>query len=139
MSVHSVFGKIGPSSVIYGVTNVVCYLFSTTLIWNVTQKSTFECQHYRYLRKTVDKLYIIYNLEIYASIHASQVALASGDKYLEKVREAQLSINIENVVCVDAKGLQLSDPFHLTTEAQVQLGSLLAQAYLSHFGTNVVI
>ena len=102
-------------------------------------KINFECQHYRYLRKTEDRLYIIYSLEIYASIHASQVALASGDKYLEKVREAQLSINIENVVCVDAKGLQLSDPFHLTTEAQVQLGSLLAQAYLSHFETNVVI
>ncbi|XP_010107887.2 probable carbohydrate esterase At4g34215 [Morus notabilis] len=68
-----------------------------------------------------------------------QVALASGDeKYLEKVREAQLSINIPNVVCVDAKGLQLQDDnLHLTTEAQVQLGSMLAEAYLSNFGTTL--
>ncbi|EXC17285.1 hypothetical protein L484_027473 [Morus notabilis] len=68
-----------------------------------------------------------------------QVALASGDKkYLEKVREAQLSINIPNVVCVDAKGLQLQDDnLHLTTEAQVQLGSMLAESFLSNFGTTL--
>lgn len=65
----------------------------------------------------------------------SQVALASGDeKYIEKVREAQLGIKLPNVVCVDAKGLKLNDDnLHLSTEAQVQLGQMLADAYLSHF------
>lgn len=63
-----------------------------------------------------------------------QVALASGDKYKEKVREAQLGINLQNVVCVDAKGLHLKeDHLHLTTEAQVKLGHMLAEAYLKHF------
>ena len=65
-----------------------------------------------------------------------QVAITSGDKkYLENIREAQLSIKLPNVVCVDAKGLQLKDDYlHLTTEAQVELGHKLAEAYLSHFG-----
>ncbi|KNA20438.1 hypothetical protein SOVF_052460 [Spinacia oleracea] len=64
-----------------------------------------------------------------------QVALASGDeKYIEKVREAQLGIKLPNVVCVDAKGLKLNDDnLHLSTEAQIQLGQKLADAYLYHF------
>lgn len=63
------------------------------------------------------------------------MALASGDeRYIEIVREAQKGIDLPNVVCVDAKGLKLKeDNLHLTTEAQVQLGQMLADAYLSHF------
>ncbi|GMP81416.1 hypothetical protein CsSME_00036138 [Camellia sinensis var. sinensis] len=61
-----------------------------------------------------------------------QVALASGQgPYIEKVREAQLGIDLANVKCVDAKGLQLEpDHLHLTTQAQVQLGEMLANAFL---------
>lgn len=64
-----------------------------------------------------------------------QVALASGDKkYIEKIREAQKGIDLANVVCVDAKGLELKeDNLHLTTGSQVQLGQMLADAYLAHF------
>lgn len=64
-----------------------------------------------------------------------QVAITSGCKqFMEKVREAQLGMNIPNVVCVDAKGLELQDDnLHLTTKAQVQLGHMLAESYLSHF------
>lgn len=64
-----------------------------------------------------------------------QVAIASGDrKFMEKVRKAQLEMDVQNVVCVDAKGLQLKeDHLHLTTESQVQLGQMLAQAYIKHF------
>ncbi|KAK1358926.1 Carbohydrate esterase [Heracleum sosnowskyi] len=64
-----------------------------------------------------------------------QVALASGDeKYMEKIREIQKAIDVENVVCVDAKGLELKeDHLHLTTEACVELGQMLANAYLTHF------
>ncbi|XP_010932219.2 probable carbohydrate esterase At4g34215 [Elaeis guineensis] len=66
-----------------------------------------------------------------------QVAIASGDKHhIEKVREAQLGIDMPNVVCVDAKGLPLNeDHLHLSTEAQVLLGNMLAQAYVEHFLT----
>ncbi|KZV49292.1 putative carbohydrate esterase [Dorcoceras hygrometricum] len=69
------------------------------------------------------------------SLPIIQVAIASGDiKYLEKIREIQKGIDIPNVACVDAKGLQLKeDNLHLTTEAQVQLGKFLAQAYLKNF------
>ena len=64
------------------------------------------------------------------------MAITSGDKFVERVREAQLSMNVENVVCVDAKGLQLKDDnLHLTTKAQVHLGLMLAQAYLSNFAS----
>ncbi|RZC48500.1 hypothetical protein C5167_016928 [Papaver somniferum] len=64
-----------------------------------------------------------------------QVAIISGDKaWLEKVRESQLGIDMPNVVCVDAKGLELKeDNLHLTTEAQVKLGNMLADAYLKNF------
>ena len=63
-----------------------------------------------------------------------QVAIASGDaKYMETVRDAQKSIDLPNVVCVDAIGLPLGpDNLHLTTQAQVQLGHMLADAYLNH-------
>ncbi|KAI3448132.1 hypothetical protein Pfo_004797 [Paulownia fortunei] len=69
------------------------------------------------------------------SLPVIQVAIASGDEnYLEKIRETQKGIELPNVVCVDAKGLELKeDNLHLTTEAQVQLGRTLAQSYLTHF------
>lgn len=64
-----------------------------------------------------------------------QVAIASGDiRYMEKIREAQMGINLPNVVCVDAKGLELKeDHLHLTTGAQVKLGHILGEAYFKHF------
>lgn len=69
------------------------------------------------------------------SLPIIQVAIVSGDKrYVEKVREAQFRINLPNVVCIDAKGLPLKeDNLHLTTEAQVRLGRMLADAYLANF------
>ncbi|CAK7329969.1 unnamed protein product [Dovyalis caffra] len=72
------------------------------------------------------------------SLPIIMVAIISGDgKYEEKVREAQLRINLPNVVCVDAKGLGLQeDRLHLTTEAQVKLGHLLADAYLNNFASS---
>ncbi|KAG2704591.1 hypothetical protein I3760_05G010700 [Carya illinoinensis] len=64
-----------------------------------------------------------------------QVAIVSGDgRYIEKVRESQLRINLPKVVCIDAKGLELKgDHLHLTTESQVRLGHMLAEAYLTNF------
>ncbi|KAG8373290.1 hypothetical protein BUALT_Bualt11G0008600 [Buddleja alternifolia] len=62
-----------------------------------------------------------------------QVALASGQNatYTEMVRKAQLEIKLPNVTCIDAKGLQIqSDKLHLTTEAEVRLGKMLAGAAL---------
>ncbi|PWA60140.1 SGNH hydrolase-type esterase domain-containing protein [Artemisia annua] len=61
-----------------------------------------------------------------------QVALASGQgPYVETVRKAQLGTKLLKVKCVDAKGLPLlQDKLHLSTPAQVQLGHMLADAFL---------
>lgn len=69
------------------------------------------------------------------SLPIIQVAIISGDgSYVETVREVQLGLQVENAVCVDAKGLQLKDDnLHLTTEAHVHLGKMLADAYLESF------
>lgn len=60
------------------------------------------------------------------------MALASAQgPYIEKVREAQLGLDLPNVKCLDAKGLELGpDHVHLTTPAQVQLGEMLARSFL---------
>ncbi|KAG6475079.1 probable carbohydrate esterase At4g34215 [Zingiber officinale] len=62
-----------------------------------------------------------------------QVALASGEgNFTEVVRQAQKGIKLPNVACVDGRGLPLeADHVHLTTKAQVKLGKMLAEAYLS--------
>ncbi|KAB2635915.1 carbohydrate esterase [Pyrus ussuriensis x Pyrus communis] len=65
----------------------------------------------------------------------AQTILSEDNKYMEKVREAQLGMEIPNVVCVDAKELELKDDHqHLTSKSQVQLGRMLADAYLQRFG-----
>jgi hypothetical protein len=52
------------------------------------------------------------------------------------VRSAQFSVNLPNVVTVDAMGLELKeDNIHLTTESQVKLGKMLAEAYIENFLT----
>lgn len=40
------------------------------------------------------------------SVNLEQVVIASGEKYMETVREAQKSIDLPNVVCVDANGVE---------------------------------
>lgn len=57
--------------------------------------------------------------------------MASGGKYKDVVRKGQLEIELGNVCTVDAKGLEISaDGVHLTTAAEVQLGKMLADAFL---------
>ncbi|KAD0747964.1 hypothetical protein E3N88_43767 [Mikania micrantha] len=67
-----------------------------------------------------------------AAADGGGVALASGEgPYIEIVRKAQHEINLPNVMTVDAKGLLLQpDGLHLSTNAQVQVGKMLAHAML---------
>lgn len=54
-------------------------------------------------------------------------------KFLGRVRAAQKAVTatVSNVKYVDAMGLPIaSDKTHLTTEAQIQLGDMLAKSYL---------
>ncbi|KAG7565481.1 Sialate O-acetylesterase domain [Arabidopsis suecica] len=62
-----------------------------------------------------------------------QVALATGaGPYLDAVRKAQLKTDLENVYCVDARGLPLEpDGLHLTTSSQVRLGHMIAESFLA--------
>ncbi|XP_078167365.1 putative carbohydrate esterase At4g34215 [Carex rostrata] len=62
-----------------------------------------------------------------------QVALASGEgNYTGIVRAAQKGIQLQNVRTVDAYRLPLlNDNLHLNTVAQIHLGHMLAQSYLS--------
>nr|GLL18269.1 probable carbohydrate esterase At4g34215 [Ipomoea trifida] len=61
-----------------------------------------------------------------------QVALATQQgPYIDEVREAQFRVDLPNVKTIDAKGLQAGpDYLHLTTASQVQLGQMLAEAFL---------
>lgn len=60
------------------------------------------------------------------------MALASGSgPYIEIVRQAQLGIDLLNQKTLDAKGLPLQpDRLHLSTQAQVHLGQMMADAFL---------
>ena len=60
------------------------------------------------------------------------MALASGQgRYIEQVREAQLGVNLPNVITIDAKGLPLQpDGLHLTAEGAIRVGEMLANAFL---------
>ncbi|KAL1546920.1 putative carbohydrate esterase [Salvia divinorum] len=61
-----------------------------------------------------------------------QVVVTSGDgDFVKEMRNTQKSINVPNLKQVDSKGLELlMDHLHLTTESQVKVGHMLADAYL---------
>ncbi|GER28990.1 hypothetical protein STAS_04820 [Striga asiatica] len=106
------------------------------LLWYQGESDTASQQDVDSYKDNVEAL--IHNVRAdldLPSLPFIQVAIASGDeKYLEKIREIQKGIDLPDVVCVDAKGLPLKeDNLHLTTEAQVELGRKLADAYLTHF------
>ncbi|XP_074286293.1 putative carbohydrate esterase At4g34215 [Silene latifolia] len=105
------------------------------LLWYQGESDCQECDVEVYKEKMEKLIYDVREDLSLPLLPFIQVALASGDKkYIEKIREAQLSIKLPNVVCVDAKGLTLNhDNLHLCTEAQVQLGKTLADAYLCNF------
>ncbi|XP_057768563.1 probable carbohydrate esterase At4g34215 [Salvia miltiorrhiza] len=73
------------------------------------------------------------------SLPIIQVALASPNistnSGTRKIRSIQLHLKLPNLMCVDAKGLAVDDyqKLHLTTDAQVKLGSKMAHAFVKHF------
>ncbi|VAI68523.1 unnamed protein product [Triticum turgidum subsp. durum] len=53
-------------------------------------------------------------------------------KWLDLVRKQQRAVRVANLKYVDAMGLPLAnDITHLTTQAQVRLGKMLADAYIA--------
>ncbi|KAG2663581.1 hypothetical protein I3760_16G038400 [Carya illinoinensis] len=63
------------------------------------------------------------------------VVISAGEgNFLRNVRDAQLSINLKNVVHVDAMGLTLlPDRLHLDTKSAVNIGQKLADSFLNNF------
>ncbi|CAI9781859.1 unnamed protein product [Fraxinus pennsylvanica] len=106
------------------------------MLWYQGESDTTSLDNAASYKENIEKL--IHNVR--ADLHLPslpiiQVAIASGEgKFIEKIRQVQKGIKIPHVLCVDAKGLQLKeDNLHLTTQAQVELGHMLAEAYLTHF------
>ncbi|XP_004252750.1 probable carbohydrate esterase At4g34215 isoform X1 [Solanum lycopersicum] len=73
------------------------------------------------------------------SLPIIQVALATTlGPYMKEIRKAQLRINLPNVKTVDANGLKVGpDYVHLSTQAEAQLGQMMAQAFLE-FGSYTI-
>ncbi|GFP92155.1 probable carbohydrate esterase at4g34215 [Phtheirospermum japonicum] len=105
------------------------------LLWYQGEKDTFTEEDANVYKESSERFIVGVRQDLgLPSLPVILVAIASGRGYLEKVRHAQKEINLPNVVCVDAMGLPLQeDNLHLTTEAQVELGRMLADAYLTHF------
>ncbi|KAL8540395.1 hypothetical protein ACS0TY_001849 [Phlomoides rotata] len=105
------------------------------LMWYQGEKDTFFKESADLYKENVEKLILNVRQDLHLpSLPVIVVALASGREYLEKVRDVQKGIDLPNVACVDAMGLPLQeDKLHLTTEAHIRLGLMLADSYLTHF------
>ncbi|CAL1396015.1 unnamed protein product [Linum trigynum] len=103
------------------------------LIWYQGESDTNSRQDAEEYRGRLETLFyhVRQDLQLPA-LPIIQVALASAEgPYKETVREAQLGISIPNLVTVDADGLPIQrDGLHLTTASQVELGHMLANAFL---------
>ncbi|KAM0825868.1 hypothetical protein ACQ4PT_069255 [Festuca glaucescens] len=103
------------------------------LLWFQGESDTIEADDARSYGGKMERLVADFRADLgLPNLLVIQVGLASGEgNYTDIVREAQQNVNLPNVIYVDAMGLPLSDDqLHLSTEAQLQLGEMLAQAYL---------
>ncbi|KAL8217708.1 hypothetical protein R6Q57_021081 [Mikania cordata] len=103
------------------------------VLWFQGEKDTVNISDAELYKHRLNNFIIDLRADLKAPlIPVIQVALASGEgPYIETVRKAQHEINLPNVMTVDAKGLLLQpDGLHLSTNAQVQVGKMLAHAML---------
>ncbi|KAM0847975.1 hypothetical protein ACQ4PT_054680 [Festuca glaucescens] len=103
------------------------------VLWFQGESDTIEADDARSYGGKMERLVADLRADLgLPSLLVIQVGLASGEgNYTDIVREAQQNVSLPNVIYVDAMGLPLSDDqLHLSTEAQLQLGEMLAQAYL---------
>ncbi|KAB8094666.1 hypothetical protein EE612_021917 [Oryza sativa] len=103
------------------------------VLWFQGESDTIELDDARSYGAKMERLVADLRADLHLpNLLVIQVGLASGEgNYTDIVREAQKNINLPNVLLVDAMGLPLrDDQLHLSTEAQLQLGNMLAEAYL---------
>ncbi|PIN13508.1 hypothetical protein CDL12_13866 [Handroanthus impetiginosus] len=102
------------------------------ILWYQGESDTENHEDARLYKRRLEKFFTDVRSDLLSPVlPVIQVALASGSgPYVEKIRKAQMEIDLPNVKYVDAKGLQLEpDRLHLTTAAQVELGRMLADAF----------
>lgn len=103
------------------------------LLWYQGEADTITLKDAQHYRSRFERFLSDVRADLgFPELLVIEVALATGQgPYLEEVRKAQFDTNVTNIKCVDAKGLQVSkDYLHLTTQAQVQLGGMLADVFL---------
>ncbi|PWA58309.1 acetylesterase [Artemisia annua] len=105
------------------------------LLWYQGESDTLTVEDARAYNRRLHNFFV----DVRADLHIPhlpivQVALASiSGPYTDMVREAQLGMKLVNLKTVDAMGLSVQEPerLHLTTPAQVSLGNMLTNAFLS--------
>ncbi|XP_057502173.1 probable carbohydrate esterase At4g34215 [Actinidia eriantha] len=103
------------------------------VLWYQGESDTVNSEDADLYKGRLEKFFLDLRADLHIpSIPIIQVALASGQgPFIEKVRAAQLGLNLDKVMCVDAKGLELEpDHLHLSTRAEVRLGEMLANEFL---------
>ncbi|GAA0152352.1 esterase [Lithospermum erythrorhizon] len=103
------------------------------LLWYQGESDTLNHQDAKLYKKRLTRLFNHLRSDLQLpSLPLIMVALASGEgPFVEVVRQAQLGNDLPYVKLVDAKGMALeTDQLHLTTVSQVQLGHMLADAFL---------
>lgn len=103
------------------------------LLWFQGESDTKTLEDAKMYKVRLERFFkhVRHDLEL-PNLTVIQVGIATAlGPYMELVREAQREINIGNLKYVDAKGLQIGPDYtHLTTAAQIQLGQMLADAFL---------
>ncbi|XP_058223937.1 probable carbohydrate esterase At4g34215 [Rhododendron vialii] len=104
------------------------------MLWYQGESDTTLLENAEFYMGRLEKFFLDLRSDLQSpSLLIIQVALAQAGPFLEIVREAQLGLDLANVKCVDAQGLELEpDHLHLTTAAQVQLGEMLAGSFLQN-------
>ncbi|KAL5559092.1 hypothetical protein UlMin_035303 [Ulmus minor] len=103
------------------------------LLWYQGESDTVVRKDAETYKQRLEKLFDDIRLDLMSPmLPIIQVALASGEgRFIDKVREAQFGTELLNVRTVDPLGLAVrSDKLHLTTESQVRLGRMMANAFI---------
>ncbi|MCD7470781.1 hypothetical protein HAX54_010891 [Datura stramonium] len=103
------------------------------LLWYQGESDTLNLEDAKLYKSRLGTFFIDVRKDLDApSLPIIQVALATAlGPYKEEIRKAQLGIRLRNVKTVDANGLKVGpDYVHLSTPAEVQLGQMLANAFL---------
>ncbi|KAF3681118.1 putative F-box-like/WD repeat-containing protein TBL1XR1-like [Capsicum annuum] len=118
---------------------VPCAIGGTNISqWSQRESETWNLEGANLYKSRLEKFFIDIRNDLNTpSLSIIQVALASKyGPYTEEIRQAQLGIQLQNVKTIDANGLKVGPDFvQLSTPSEVQLGQILAKAFLE-FGSD---